>query len=412
MDTPPEQTPMREPSSVLSTRRDRNSESETPSTTLKRRRTEDASAGEKSDGESSSLQPRRSKRARATGTISAAIAGPSRTASLSSTPSRTASLLPSTKQESKPRFTQPNGNQLKLSDDFLDKHLNPNSAYLIHPVPSDPVVYVHRIDDLQVHFGGPQQSLISYMPAFMSPPQHPSRKSCEKLTGAFPQPEFNPHLPSEPGAPGLIFASRADIAERGVRFTVFCRKEKESREEHVVWRYMGEYLHERVGTVSGETWKAQSDKVQTTWAKHIMKIERGVYAEMREALRAEKAKKGVTLKPNHIIEALCSGKGVTIGIIQMTCVGYDHAYAERLRIAAMTPAPATASASGSRGSPKTRGSSVKGKGKGKGKQKQQQGPAGRPRRPGTRKSYNPDSDDPHSESEPQPESESEYEDGT
>ncbi|KAF7318517.1 hypothetical protein HMN09_00361500 [Mycena chlorophos] len=209
---------------------------------------------------------------------------------------------------------------ISLPASVLAEHLYSVPSYPISPTATgiSPPIYVSR-RELQIAYAGNHQSLLT-----------PMHIGSNRHVGAFPQRKFNPLLPTQPGEPGLMFASREDVTKHA-RYSVFSPRDGKGA---ATWRYLGEYAHTKVGMVSGETWKAQRPEVRNTWAKHIFKIKRGVYKDMREALAGKvKEKEGRELKLSDLVEALCAGDVVTINIVQMRCVDYDEAFAEHVRLA-------------------------------------------------------------------------------
>lgn len=155
-------------------------------------------------------------------------------------------------------------------------------------------------------------------------------------------------MPSQPGDPGLVFASRHEILSNPP-WTLFCKRVKKK----TVWWYLGEYECVRVGTMTADDFKAQPiivcifllaahffithqiHKVQREWAKQLLKRKKiEVYVSMRarialrlasiipidnkeeearivqKEVKAVKASKGRPVSEEDIIDAFCRGDEV------------------------------------------------------------------------------------------------------
>ncbi len=69
--------------------------------------------------------------------------------------------------------------------------------------------------------------------------------------------EMNPSVPSSPGEPGLVFASRHEIL-KDPPWTLFVKRVPSV----AVWTYMGEYESVICGRLEAEQFCALSDKVR------------------------------------------------------------------------------------------------------------------------------------------------------
>ncbi|KAF7326230.1 hypothetical protein MKEN_00475700 [Mycena kentingensis (nom. inval.)] len=216
---------------------------------------------------------------------------------------------------------------------FLDKYLRSLPEFHISPAP-DPTLVGPRAS-IHPAFGGQYAQLVTEI---TSVPRMSAGGASTTTTTVFPQHDWNPLLPVAPGAPGLLFASREDVADEGKVYRIFVRVKEETKS---VWRYMGEYRLARAGVVPAEVWQGQTDAVKKKWAEHIRDTKKGVYAEMYanvSAAKAQESDEGLALQD--IIDALCRGdKDAAIGIIQMRCVRYDHSFAAHLRYAIDHPPP-------------------------------------------------------------------------
>ncbi len=126
-------------------------------------------------------------------------------------------------------------------------------------------------------------SLISHVPLFISePPPHahcivtrrlllekygvapqaflghlkPDRtSSLNKRMVALPQKRYNPALPSQPGAHGLLFSMRHHVV--GQTFTLFVKEGTQA-----LWTYYGEYKGVLCGKVTKQVFIDQADEVR------------------------------------------------------------------------------------------------------------------------------------------------------
>lgn len=100
-------------------------------------------------------------------------------------------------------------------------------------------------------YGGNPQHFLQYIPAENNPSGRVKRRVI------FPQPEMNPSVPSSPGEPGLIFASRHEIL-KNPPWTLFVK----CNPRVAVWTYMGEYESVICGRLEADKFGALSDKVR------------------------------------------------------------------------------------------------------------------------------------------------------
>ncbi|KAF8177599.1 hypothetical protein BJ912DRAFT_908633 [Pholiota molesta] len=223
-----------------------------------------------------------------------------------------------------------------------DKYLQSMEALAIHPSPFN--LEVDR-SFLQVSYGGGiDRHFLTYIPA----ERNPSGKFRRRVV--FPTLGINPSMPSRPGAPGLIFASRHHMLPR-VFCTLFCKNSKHGSK----WRYLGEYDGEWVGSMSAEIFRLQSPKFQQLWALQILKKrEFDGYLVMRarialrlasvipmsdkneelrtigEEVNLIKNDRGRFLSIDDIIAAFADGDE-KIDIIRVVCVQYDHVFADDMK---------------------------------------------------------------------------------
>ncbi|KAF5322664.1 hypothetical protein D9619_002219 [Psilocybe cf. subviscida] len=206
---------------------------------------------------------------------------------------------------------------------------------------------------LRLAYGGSDQQFVQSIPAARNPGPSFTVNSegvkvpKDKRRLVFPMLHLNPSMPSSPGAPGLVFASRHEILHNPP-WTLFCKRKNE---KPAVWLYLGEYESELVGKLTPEQFMAQSEVVQDHWAELITTQQVQVcYMSMRarivlraagsipidnkereEALVNEEVEKirrgkGKKVTTRQILEAFSNGdEGVDI--IRMKCVKYDHVFA-------------------------------------------------------------------------------------
>jgi hypothetical protein len=104
-------------------------------------------------------------------------------------------------------------------------------------------------------YGGSDQHFLQ----FILPSRNPS--AVEKRRVVFPMFDMNPSMPSAPGEPGLVYASRHEILE-DPPWTLFC---KDPAAKKAVWRYLGEYECKLCGKMSAELFRSQRPVV--SWYK-------------------------------------------------------------------------------------------------------------------------------------------------
>lgn len=106
-------------------------------------------------------------------------------------------------------------------------------------------------------YGGSDQHFLQYI----NPERNPSVAKKRRIV--YPVLDMNPAMPTVPGEPGLIYASRHEILENPP-WTLFCKELNVKKK--VVWRYLGEYEGELCGMMSPELFNSQEPKVsQHKW---------------------------------------------------------------------------------------------------------------------------------------------------
>ncbi|TFK75053.1 hypothetical protein BDN72DRAFT_607116 [Pluteus cervinus] len=227
-----------------------------------------------------------------------------------------------------------------LPRSVVSNYLSGVGTFSISP---DPVPTPVSRRFLRKTYGGSDQHFISFTPKSRDPgsssSSHPKGRPI-----VFPEPELNPEIPREPGAPGLIFASRHEILEHPP-WSVF-RKVSGSASP-VVWTYLGEYKNELCGKMTAAQFQQQRPEVKERWGGLVVKAKQcNAYVAMRARIGLRKAhpgkpisekdvekemvkiKKGynpISVSDKDVIKAFCDGdEGVDI--IKMRCVGYDHKF--------------------------------------------------------------------------------------
>ncbi|KIK01843.1 hypothetical protein K443DRAFT_132155 [Laccaria amethystina LaAM-08-1] len=212
---------------------------------------------------------------------------------------------------------------------------------------------------LRLAYGGSDQQFLQ----FVQPNANPSSSTLRRMV--WPQIEMNPLMPSIPGHPGIVFASRHEILENPP-WTVWCRCLESPT---AMWSYLGEYESELCGEMSAEQFRDQPQKAKDAWAELLMKGKAfDVYVAMRARIalrkhnviplerlvledgkpetdeqvavrsksledgeiKAIKHKKGLEVESEDIIRAFSCGDEA-IDIIRMRCVSYDHVFAQDLQ---------------------------------------------------------------------------------
>ncbi|KDR75435.1 hypothetical protein GALMADRAFT_249491 [Galerina marginata CBS 339.88] len=226
--------------------------------------------------------------------------------------------------------------------DMAKFYLKSSSTLTITPPPLD--LDVPRAF-LRVTYGGSDQHWLQFIPASRNPSGPHQRRI------VFPKQELNPAMPTAPGEPGLIFASRHEILSNPP-WMVFRKGPKAP----AVWRYLGEYECVLCGTMTAEQFKNLTPEIKREWAKALLTTKAfNVYVAMRAriALRkggaipledkedekrrveveieAIKRDKGQPVSVADIIAAL-SNNDEGIDIIRMTCVKYDHDFVNHMKV--------------------------------------------------------------------------------
>ncbi|KAF9481102.1 hypothetical protein BDN70DRAFT_992137 [Pholiota conissans] len=261
-----------------------------------------------------------------------------------SSSSSAATIIPAlqdTKDTKVKRQKTENPNVFSLPQSVTDTYLQNAETFEIQPPPLD--LEVPR-KFLRITYGGSDQHFLQYIQA----DRNPSGPYLRRVV--YPMLDLNPSMPSLPGEPGLVFASRHELLSNPP-WTLFCKRVKDK----AIWSYLGEYECTLVGSMTANDFQAQSSVVQREWARRLLKqksIEVYVSMRARIALRfssmipasnkdeedrlvkreveAIKANKGRRISEQNIIDAFCRGDE-GIDIILMTCVKYDHVFADDIQ---------------------------------------------------------------------------------
>ncbi|KAF8957580.1 hypothetical protein BDZ97DRAFT_1924462 [Flammula alnicola] len=244
-------------------------------------------------------------------------------------------------KEVKPRYNIKSQHVFSLPQSVADIYLKGAKALEISPPPLD--LEVPRTF-LRLAYGGNDQQFLQFIQEGMNP----SGPVLRRLV--FPMLHLNPSMPSSPGEPGLVFASRHEILSNPP-WTVFCKRSNAK----ALWIYLGEYESVLGGKMTAEQFRSQSNIVQREWAKILLKQKKfDVYVSMRarialrlasiipiddkaeeknlilEEVLAVKNGKGRPVTEDDIICAFSKGNE-GIDIIRMTCVKYDHVFADDMK---------------------------------------------------------------------------------
>ena len=141
----------------------------------------------------------------------------------------------------------PNSNLIRKA---LKKNLESAPTLPIHPPPLEARV---RREPFAKYYGGCNQHFLQ----FLLPELNPSGNI--KRNVVFPQPRPNPVLPLSPGEPGLIFASRHEVAD-GSAWSLFVKHDPNV----AIWTYLGEYKGEVCGKLTPDQFKMLSKTVSKT----------------------------------------------------------------------------------------------------------------------------------------------------
>ncbi|KAJ7175121.1 hypothetical protein C8R43DRAFT_975977 [Mycena crocata] len=153
--------------------------------------------------------------------------------------------------------------------------------------------------------------------------------------------DINPHLPAQPGDPGLMCSVRQAMVN-GTPWSVFVRKPLNGTPR--LWMYIGEYRCVLAGNMTPAQLIDQGAAFHSNWAEKILRTVRfDEYVRMRAEIGLIKwghtitdasvetemaqirAHKALPLTEADVIGALSRGEQ-QISIVRMECVSYDHEF--------------------------------------------------------------------------------------
>ncbi|KAJ7715819.1 hypothetical protein B0H16DRAFT_1741669 [Mycena metata] len=195
-----------------------------------------------------------------------------------------------------------------------------------------------RPNFLNPRFGGQEQH---WSTVFTAAP-------CAGRRIMFPTIGMHPHMPSHPGQPGLLFTLSLEVTipvGNAGPISVFSRKY--NKRQGMVWRYLGEYVHEAVRKLKPEQYAVQSPQFHEKWAHNILNSNKAplpfrlVRAKIAlrkfnvpttaAAINAEvkQKRKKIPLTADEVSRAFERGEQY-LNIVRMRCVSYDHEFVRML----------------------------------------------------------------------------------
>jgi len=135
-----------------------------------------------------------------------------------------------------------------LTPDQPEYYLQSAPSYQILPPPL--TTEIKRVP-FAAHYGGSSYHFLQYL---KNPSGHVKRRL------VFPLPEMNPAVPSAPGEPGLIYASRHEILQNPP-WSLFIKREPAI----AIWTYVGDYEGELCGVMNAKMFMAQSEMVKISF---------------------------------------------------------------------------------------------------------------------------------------------------
>jgi len=165
-------------------------------------------------------------------------------------------LLPDTVQRrtDEPHFLD-TSSMLPAVASMVQKYLPSTKAKILPISPSPLKTEVPRAF-LRATFGGAEQQFLQ----IFRKDKH--AKGAIVRRAVFPKFGLNPAMPSQPGQPGLVFASRHEILENPP-WSVF--RKRLSASGKAVWLYLGDYESELMGKMSGEEFSGLATSV-SSWS--------------------------------------------------------------------------------------------------------------------------------------------------
>jgi hypothetical protein len=137
---------------------------------------------------------------------------------------------------------------ITLTPEQPEYYLQSAQSYQILPPPL--TTEIKRVP-FAAHYGGSSYHFLQYVPPMKNPSGHVKRRL------VFPLPEMNPAVPSAPGLPGLIYASRHEIL-CNPPWSLFVKRNPAI----AIWMYVGEYEGVLCGVMNAKMFTAQSEMVK------------------------------------------------------------------------------------------------------------------------------------------------------
>ncbi|KAH7906073.1 hypothetical protein BJ138DRAFT_1163516 [Hygrophoropsis aurantiaca] len=230
------------------------------------------------------------------------------------------------------RFPTKNEEKLVLSPDVAADHLRNCPPFQTQYTDQQPGVSRKFLTTI---YGCTGQALFGIM----------KEKGSKDRPVVIPSWDLNPLLPAAPGLPGVMLSLRKEFFRHPSLRLFVC-----VATNPVLWRYHGEYKFAESGVLSPTEFTNQASTVKRTWANKISnddKTGHAVYRELRARIYLRKSGKSLTagavklesqrikkktggrITSNDVINALSSGDE-SISIVTMTCIDFDHRFADRI----------------------------------------------------------------------------------
>ncbi|KAF9480887.1 hypothetical protein BDN70DRAFT_931371 [Pholiota conissans] len=251
--------------------------------------------------------------------------------------------IPSKKVKGLERAERPDKAAFLLPKNLIREYLQEEAAIPVSPsalAPEVPRLFLKKI------YGGNGGRLLASCGK-----NNPSGKKKNRHM-VFADLELNPHMPSTAGTSGIVLAFPIQISTKSP-WSLFCARNIETGRQ--VCTYTGEYKTEFVGKMTAQCFREQSYQTKLHWARQILNegkrfnIFRVIRARIalrlasvipiehkakngivkKEALAIKKGK-GLPLSEDNIITAF-SNEEEQIDIFRMTCVNYDHVFANDIK---------------------------------------------------------------------------------
>ncbi|KAJ3571098.1 hypothetical protein NP233_g3975 [Leucocoprinus birnbaumii] len=161
----------------------------------------------------------------------------------------------------------------------------------------------------------------------------------------YPNLDYNPACPRNPGAPGLFFMTKPEHEDSSKREKLKERFHRViSRLATNKWLYMGEYMLTEVADLTVSEWEEQSSAFKKTWSREICcknygrKVLKRMAARKRfgcmdpeqdQIFAVEDSGEWKKFSPDDVETAFAKGEE-TFQIWRMVCIGYDAGFQQRL----------------------------------------------------------------------------------